>query len=72
MNNIIETKNLNLYYGEKQALKSIDMSINKNEVTKLNTIAKIIFSLKMDGSIIPPTIKNKTDCTKQIGSKDKV
>ena len=27
---IIETRNLNLYYGEKQALKSIDMSINKN------------------------------------------
>ena len=35
MNNIIETKNLNLYYGEKQALKDINMSINKNEVTAL-------------------------------------
>lgn len=35
MNNIIETKNLNLYYGEKHALKNINMSINKNEVTAL-------------------------------------
>lgn len=32
---IIETRNLNLYYGEKQALKSINISINKNEVTAL-------------------------------------
>lgn len=32
---IIETKNLCLYYGEKQALKNINMSINKNEVTAL-------------------------------------
>ncbi|EHI98388.1 phosphate ABC transporter, ATPase subunit [Clostridium sp. DL-VIII] len=33
--NIIETKDLCLYYGENQALKSINMSINKNEVTAL-------------------------------------
>ncbi|GAA0077986.1 phosphate ABC transporter ATP-binding protein PstB [Clostridium sp. CTA-5] len=32
---IIETKNLCLYYGEKQALKNINMIINKNEVTAL-------------------------------------
>ena len=32
---IIETRNLNLYYGEKQALKNINISINKNEVTAL-------------------------------------
>lgn len=32
---IIETRNLNLYYGQKQALKSINISINKNEVTAL-------------------------------------
>ncbi|MBW6409807.1 phosphate ABC transporter ATP-binding protein PstB [Clostridium weizhouense] len=32
---IIETRNLCLYYGEKQALKNINMSINKNEVTAL-------------------------------------
>lgn len=33
--NIIETKDLCLYYGENQALKSINLSINKNEVTAL-------------------------------------
>jgi phosphate transport system ATP-binding protein len=33
--NIIETKDLCLYYGENQSLKNIDMSINKNEVTAL-------------------------------------
>ena len=33
--NIIETKDLCLYYGEKQALKNINMKINKNEVTAL-------------------------------------
>ena len=32
---IIETKDLCLYYGEKQALKDINMKINKNEVTAL-------------------------------------
>ena len=32
---IIETKNLDLYYGTNQALKKINMSINKNEVTAL-------------------------------------
>ena len=32
---IIETKDLCLYYGEKQALKNINMKINKNEVTAL-------------------------------------
>ncbi len=33
--NIIETKDLCLYYGEKQALININMKINKNEVTAL-------------------------------------
>ena len=33
--NIIETKDLCLYYGDNQALKNINMSINKNEVTAL-------------------------------------
>lgn len=33
--NIIETKELCLYYGDNQALKNINMSINKNEVTAL-------------------------------------
>lgn len=31
----IETKNLNLYYGETQALKSINIEIEKNTVTAL-------------------------------------
>ena len=33
--NIIETKDLCLYYGDNQALKNINMDINKNEVTAL-------------------------------------
>ncbi len=33
--NIIETKDLCLYYGDNRALKDINMSINKNEVTAL-------------------------------------
>ena len=33
--NIIETKDLCLYYAENKALKNINMSINKNEVTAL-------------------------------------
>ncbi|WP_294402095.1 phosphate ABC transporter ATP-binding protein PstB [uncultured Clostridium sp.] len=64
---IIETKNLNLYYGEKQALKSIDMSINKNEVTALigpsgcgkstflrtiNRMNDLIDIVKIDGEVI--------------------
>ncbi|SFC72050.1 phosphate ABC transporter ATP-binding protein PstB [Clostridium uliginosum] len=32
---IIETKDLNLYYGDNQALKNINININKNEVTAL-------------------------------------
>ena len=32
---IIETKDLCLYYGDNQALKNINMEINKNEVTAL-------------------------------------
>lgn len=64
---IIETRNLNLYYGEKQALKSIDMSINKNEVTALigpsgcgkstflrtiNRMNDLIDIVKIDGEVI--------------------
>ncbi len=33
--NVIETKDLCLYYGEKQALKDINIKITKNEVTAL-------------------------------------
>jgi phosphate transport system ATP-binding protein len=32
---IITTKNLNLYYGDKQAIKNINMDIEKNEITAL-------------------------------------
>jgi phosphate transport system ATP-binding protein len=32
---IIETKNINLFYGKSQALKNINLDINKNEVTAL-------------------------------------
>ena len=32
---VFDVKNLNLYYGEKQALKQIDISIYKNQVTAL-------------------------------------
>jgi len=32
---ILETKNLNLFYGEKQALTGVDISIFKNNVTAL-------------------------------------
>ncbi|HCW54155.1 MAG TPA: phosphate ABC transporter ATP-binding protein [Clostridium sp.] len=67
MNNIIETRNLNLYYGEKQALKNINMSINKNEVTALigpsgcgkltflrtiNRMNDLIDIVKIDGEVL--------------------
>lgn len=32
---IITTRNLNIYYGDKQAIKNIDMDIEKNEITAL-------------------------------------
>jgi phosphate transport system ATP-binding protein len=32
---IIQTKNINLFYGKVQALKNINLDINKNEVTAL-------------------------------------
>lgn len=32
---IISSKDLNLYYGEKQALKSVDLSINEGEITAM-------------------------------------
>lgn len=65
--NVIETRNLNLYYGEKQALKSINMSINKNEVTALigpsgcgkstflrtiNRMNDLIDIVKIDGEVL--------------------
>ena len=35
MNDLITIKNLNLYYGKKQALKDINLTIKKNQVTAL-------------------------------------
>lgn len=35
MPDVFEIRNLNLFYGEKQALKNINMSIRKHEVTAL-------------------------------------
>lgn len=64
---IIETRNLNLYYGEKQALKNINMNINKNEVTALigpsgcgkstflrtiNRMNDLIDIVKIDGEVL--------------------
>ena len=64
---IIETRNLNLYYGEKQALKNINISINKNEVTALigpsgcgkstflrtiNRMNDLIDCVKIDGEVL--------------------
>ena len=64
---IIETRNLNLYYGEKQALKNTNISINKNEVTALigpsgcgkstflrtiNRMNDLIDIVKIDGEVL--------------------
>ncbi len=32
---VIQTKNLNLFYGEKQAVKNIDMNLALKEVTAI-------------------------------------
>ncbi|MFR4008889.1 MAG: ATP-binding cassette domain-containing protein, partial [Christensenellales bacterium] len=32
---ILQAKHLNLYYGEKQALKDIDIEVPRNEITAL-------------------------------------
>ncbi len=65
--NIIETKDLCLYYGEKQALKNVNMKINKNEVTALigpsgcgkstylrtiNRMNDLIESVKITGEVL--------------------
>ena len=33
MNTKIEAKNLNLFYGEKHALKDVNLNIEKNKIT---------------------------------------
>ena len=65
--NIIETKDLCLYYADNQALKNINMSINKNEVTALigpsgcgkstylrtlNRMNDLIESVKITGQVL--------------------
>ncbi|MEG0134250.1 MAG: phosphate ABC transporter ATP-binding protein PstB [Clostridium sp.] len=65
--NIIETKNLNLYYGTNRALKDINMKFNKNEVTALigpsgcgkstflrtiNRMNDLIDIVKIDGQVL--------------------
>ncbi|WP_338627545.1 phosphate ABC transporter ATP-binding protein PstB [Clostridium baratii] len=64
---IIETKNLNLYYGTNRALKNINMKFNKNEVTALigpsgcgkstflrtiNRMNDLIDSVKIEGKVL--------------------
>lgn len=64
---IIETKNLNLYYGTNRALKDINMKFNKNEVTALigpsgcgkstflrtiNRMNDLIDSVKIEGKVL--------------------
>ena len=66
MENIIEVRNLNLYYGDHQALKNINMDIKKNSITAfigpsgcgkstflrtLNRINDLIDSVRIEGSI---------------------
>lgn len=65
--NIIQVKNLNLFYGNKQALKDVNLEIQKNAVTAfigpsgcgkstflrcLNRMNDLIESVKIDGEII--------------------
>lgn len=64
---IIETKNLNLYYGNVQALKNINLSFEKNTVTALigpsgcgkstflrtiNRMNDLIPTVKIDGEVL--------------------
>lgn len=66
MENIIEVRNLNLYYGDNQALKNINMDIKKNSITAfigpsgcgkstflrtLNRMNDLIDSVRIEGSI---------------------
>jgi phosphate transport system ATP-binding protein len=64
---IIQTKNLNLFYGNSQALKNINLDINQNEVTALigpsgcgkstflrtlNRMNDLIDNVKIEGEVI--------------------
>ncbi len=65
--NVFTIKNLNLYYGEKQALKDINLTVDKNEILALigpsgcgkstflrtlNRMNDLIDSCKISGSIL--------------------
>ena len=67
MKNVFEVKNFNLYYGDKQALKNINIDIEKNKVTALigpsgcgkstllrtfNRMNELIADVKVDGEVI--------------------
>ncbi|HPR80789.1 MAG TPA: ATP-binding cassette domain-containing protein, partial [Enterococcus sp.] len=64
---IISSKDLHLYYGEKEALKGIDMTINQGEITAmigpsgcgkstylrcLNRMNDLIPSVTITGSVV--------------------
>lgn len=64
---MFETQNFNLWYGEKQALKNIDISIHENEVTAiigpsgcgkstylkaLNRMVELVPNVRMTGKVI--------------------
>ncbi|MCL1899994.1 MAG: phosphate ABC transporter ATP-binding protein PstB [Promicromonosporaceae bacterium] len=64
--NIIETKDLNLHYGEFQALKNINLDVSANEITALigpsgcgkstylrtlNRMNDLVHGVKIDGSV---------------------
>ncbi|MGL4450783.1 MAG: phosphate ABC transporter ATP-binding protein PstB [Sarcina sp.] len=67
MGNIVEIKKLNLHYGDKKALKEVNMTIEKNKVTALigpsgcgkstflrclNRMNDVIENVKIEGEII--------------------
>lgn len=74
---IIQTKNLDLYYGTTQALKKISLDINKNEVTALigpsgcgkstflrtlNRMNDLIENVKIEGEVLFEGKNIYTEC----------
>ena len=67
MENIMETRNLNLYYGDNHALKNINLNIEKNKITALigpsgcgkstylktlNRMNDLIENVKIEGEVL--------------------
>ena len=67
MENIMETRNLNLYYGDNHALKNINLNIKKNKITALigpsgcgkstylktlNRMNDLIENVKIEGEVL--------------------